>query len=78
MDIDELIRALEEVRIEAGEGTPVQVNLATGEGYPIASSVRGVFLQRSEDGDPTLWVVEGSQTDDPYSVPREAFSNYIS
>lgn len=77
MDINELIAVLEEMRTEVGEDAQVQVNIATGESHPIASRLRGVYLQNDSENGATAWLVEGASADDPYSAPREAFTNYI-
>jgi len=66
-----------------------EVYLATQPNYPLAFKLRGVYDPETaepwdEDSQPRdedqtkVWLVEGSQAPNPYSVPRDAFDCYAS
>ena len=80
MKVSELIELLEQCDPDK------EIRLATQPNYPLAFSLGGVYDPESAEpwdedepadkGDTSLvWLLEGTQSRDPYSVPRDAWDS---
>lgn len=67
MTLHELIEALDDLAATNGGDA---VMIATQPGWPLAVHLCGVYA--GEDG--RVWLVEGDQADNPYSVPSDAWA----